>query len=201
MQLTDEERKDRDERLEKRIREFQRKNFGQRFEGATLSKAGNSLGSSAIEQIQRSIQSKKNFLVLLGAPGTGKTYLCAAIAGLSLGFYDTVRCWKEEYLFAHLRDSIERFGDYANSLKFALDDQLTILDDLGSTPVNDWRKEIIFNTVDIRYASMLPTIVTSNLTKQEISYRYEPRTADRLFAKENTIIDLFDAVSLRQEGL
>lgn len=140
-------------------------------------------------------------LVVLGSPGTGKTYLCAALIGWAAPRLNTLRSWREADLLGHLRDSIEKFGDYSTTLKLALDDDFVIIDDIGSTPVNDWRKEIIFNAIDMRYSSGLPTVVTSNLTRAQISERYEPRTASRLFAKENTVIDLFGMLDMRQEGM
>jgi DNA replication protein DnaC len=139
--------------------------------------------------------------VVIGNPGTGKTYLASAILAYALRHFNTVRYWKEEFLFNHLRKSIDEFGDYITTLQLATDDDFCVIDDVGSTPVNDWRKEIIFNAMDIRYGTALPTLITSNLTREQISKKYDPRTADRIFAKENTIIELFDAPSLRTQGL
>lgn len=115
--------------------------------------------------------------------------------------YVSIRYWKEEALFAHLRDSIERYGDYIGALKYALDDDFVILDDIGSTPVNDWRKEIIFNTIDTRYNMQKPTVYTSNLDRFEIAGKYEPRVASRLFSSENTLIEMHAGGDLRKEGL
>ena len=137
---------------------------------------------------------------MVGSPGTGKTYMCAAIAGEAIRTFNTVRCWKEQQLFAHLRDSIERYGDYSQALKYALDDEFCIIDDVGSTPVNDWRKEVIFNCIDTRHSMGYPTIITSNYTREELCQKYEARTASRLFASENTIIDLFGMEDLRSKG-
>jgi len=140
-------------------------------------------------------------LVLIGPPGTGKTYICAAIASSALRLFNSPRYWKEEFLFDHLHNAIERYRDYIESLRLAFDDDFCILDDIGSGKINEWRKEVIFNAVDIRFNSTLPFVVTSNLDRQEISREYGERTADRLFSKENTIISLFGMPSLRQEEI
>lgn len=137
---------------------------------------------------------------MLGNPGTGKTYLASAILAYAFKHFNTVRYWKEEFLFNHLRNSIDQYGDYITTLQLAMDDEFCVVDDIGSTPVNDWRKEVIFNAMDIRYGTALPTVITSNLTRDQIAHKYEPRTADRIFAKENTIIELFNVPSLRSQG-
>lgn len=199
-ELSREEIQAREEKLESRIRKFQRDNFGARFEGASLHQVGVSLTQGAQELLQSWLKSRRNFLVFLGDPGTGKTYLASAILAYAFKHFNTVRYWKEEFLFNHLRNSIDQFGDYISTLQLAMDDEFCVIDDIGSTPVNDWRKEVVFNAMDIRYGTSLPTVVTSNLTRDQIAKKYEPRTADRIFAKENTIIELFNVPSLRSQG-
>lgn len=147
------------------------------------------------------LKSAKDFLVMVGPPGTGKTHMCACLAGEAHRRFNTVRVWREEALFAHLRDSIERFGDYYNTLKLALDDEFCVIDDIGSTPVNDWRKEVIFNAIDIRREMGYPTVLTSNYNYNELTQKYEPRVTSRLFGGRNTVIDLFGMEDLRKQGL
>jgi DNA replication protein DnaC len=147
------------------------------------------------------MKNPKSIMVILGTPGTGKTYMCAAFLGWAINKFRTFRCWKESELLGHLRDSIDRYGDYSTSLKQAIDDEFMILDDLGSSPVNDWRKEIIFTVIETRYSMAMPTIITSNLTQDQIANKYDERTASRLFASENSIIDMFNMCDLRKEGL
>ena len=69
-----------------------------------------------------------------------------------------------------------------------IDDEFVIYDDLSSTGVTEWRKEIVFEMIDYRYSSMKPTIITTNLTPAEIKQTYHERVLSRMFAKENTII-------------
>ena len=81
------------------------------------------------------------------------------------------------------------------------DDDLIIIDDLGSTGVTDWRKEVIFEFIDFRYSIKKPTILTSNLSLDEIGRDYGWRVKSRLEAKENIVVDMFECPDLRQEGL
>jgi len=143
----------------------------------------------------------KKSLVLLGPPGTGKTYLCAALVDFVYRRFGHPRYWKEAKLYAHLRDAIENTHDYMLTLELCLDDNFVYIDDIGSTPPNDWRKEVLFNAIDIRYNMEKPTVFTSNLNKTQISQMYEPRIASRLFSSENTIITLWENEDLRSRGM
>lgn len=83
-------------------------------------------------------------------------------------------------------------GDYLSHLKFLVDSHLVIIDDLGSSGINDWRKEVIFELIDYRYESELPTVFTSNLTESEVLQQYGSRIHSRLFSTENTFIESND---------
>lgn len=142
---------------------------------------------------------KKNFLVYLGSPGIGKTYLCAAFTEWALMKFNSFRYWNESELFTRVRASIdETKGDYLQCLKLLIDDEFVIIDDLGSTGLTEWRKEVIFDAIDERYNSALPTVVTSNFSVAEIKQLYHPRLSSRLFAAENVIIEINEGTDLRK---
>jgi len=84
---------------------------------------------------------------------------------------------------------MSQHGDYIDSLKYAVDDDYVILDDLGSTGVTEWRKEIILEFIDMRYESQKPTLITSNLSTNEIFEAYGKRAYSRLFCDETTLLD------------
>lgn len=140
-------------------------------------------------------------LVLLGPPGTGKTYLCAALIE---ALYDSVisrgsfRAYKEDNLLKRLRESIaDGHGDYMQHLQYLIDDYLIVLDDMGCSGHTQWREEVFTGAISYRYESRLPTVITTNLTVQEIREKYHARIESRLFASENTIINLKGMVDLR----
>lgn len=133
-----------------------------------------------------------------GNPGIGKTYLCAALAEWYHKTFDTFRYWNEHQLLKRLRDVIsEGKGDYLDALQFAIDDQFLMFDDMGSQGHNEWREEIHFALIDQRYNSELPTLITTNYSREDIKKIYHPRLYSRLFAKENTIIEIIDGTDLR----
>ncbi len=145
---------------------------------------------------------KSNFLIFCGSPGIGKTSFCSALTSWLFSSFDTFRYWKEASLLKRLRASMNDVkGDYLDTLKFMIDDQHLILDDIGSDGVNEWREEVLFNVIDERYNSMLPTVFTSNFSANEFKKVYHPRIYSRLFAKENIVIEILNGDDLRQQGL
>lgn len=147
------------------------------------------------------VESPRNFLVILGAPGMGKTYLCAALYDWFRSKYSSsIRYYNERQLLREVRNSIEESkGDYLTTLKYKCDDQVFLFDDLGSSGSNEWRREVLFDFLDLRYEHQLPTVITSNLTRDEIKKDYGQRFLSRLCAKENTIIEMHGAADKRQE--
>lgn len=138
------------------------------------------------------MKKKKNFLVYLGSPGIGKTYLCSAIVAYAMREFVSFRYWNESELLKRVRSSISENSqsDYLTALNLLIDDEFLILDDLGSTGLNEWRKEVIFDAIDERYNSLKPTLITSNFTKKEFESQFHPRVASRLFDKDNIIIEM-----------
>ena len=108
------------------------------------------------------------------------------------------RYWNESELLKRVRSSMDECkGDYLEALKYLIDDEIVMIDDLGSTGLNEWRKEIIFDMIDERYNSMLPTIVTTNFTSKEIKDLFHPRVFSRLFDKDNVVIEMHDGLDHR----
>ncbi len=148
------------------------------------------------------MKNPKNFLVFCGNPGIGKTHLCASLVEFGMKRFKSFRYHHERSLFTKLRDNMSQFGggDYIKLLESLIDDDFIMLDDIGSQGVNEWRSEVIFDAIDYRYNSCKPTLITSNFSKQEFFNKYPSRLGSRLFAKENTIIELHNEIDLRQEG-
>lgn len=156
------------------------------------------------------LEKPKNFLVYIGMSGYGKTYFCAAITEWMFRRFNTFRYFKEEDILERLRSNIsENKGDWAKELTYMMDDELTIVDDIGSDidPKHgviksiEWRSKVLFEILDLRYNTMQPTILTSNLTENQIRTLFSDRACSRMFASENTIIDVSNGEDKRQRGL
>lgn len=148
------------------------------------------------------IKNGKNFLIYQGVAGCGKTYFCYAIENDAkiFGEFKFIRQWKEATFFERIRMSIDRGCDFNSEVEYLMDDDLIIYDDLCSANINDWRSDILFTFINLRYLSTKPTVITTNLTDLEIKDKLGYRIYSRLFAKENTILN-FGETDLRKEGM
>lgn len=135
---------------------------------------------------------EKKFLVYLGTPGIGKTYMAAAMIEWIVENFNTFRYYKIQDLHSILRQSFDGIGDYHKILELAIDDELVIIDDIGSDKISEWKEEILFDIIDERYNSMRPTIITSNMLRKDWEKTYQDRIISRLFDKSNTIIEIND---------
>lgn len=181
-------------------REYQREMFGKKFVGATLAKI--SLPGESAEKIIKWLAKPRNFIVMTGPSGTGKTYFCAAMVDAILEKYEYVRSFNEGALMTKVRNFISSSsnGDYLEYMTDFCSEKLMIFDDLGASGHTDWREEVLMELVDYRYREQLPTIFTSNLSRQEFFDSYGKKIQSRLFARENIIIDISEIQDYREEG-
>lgn len=156
------------------------------------------------------MKNPKNFLIWLGSYGTSKTFFLAALGEWILRTFNHNRVHKDEDLQKRLRAFIgEGHGDYLAELKYLIDDDIVILDDLGGqfktaydiTKDHSFADRILMEFVDYRYNIMKPTIITSNFKKDELKDIYGERVCSRMFASENIIIETFNETDKRTLGM
>lgn len=112
-------------------------------------------------------------LVLSGPAGSGKSHLAAAAltsrGGLWCNVPELLAMLKEQMgqsRFTLLDNGRRPATDIAETL--ADTGSLVVLDDLGREKVTDWTGEIVYVLINTRYEHRRPTLVTTNLTGQEL---------------------------------
>ncbi len=117
-------------------------------------------------------------LLFSGGTGLGKTFLSACIAravadGGASVVYDTA-----VKLFADFE--AEKFGgEQGQTEKYLLCD-LLIIDDLGTEMTTQFTQSALYTVVNTRLMARRATIISTNLSMQDIRARYAPQTVSRL---------------------
>ena len=125
--------------------------------------------------------SKSNSIFMIGNTGLGKTFLCSCIAkkviekGNTVIFRSAMKAF-EDALAEHYG---KRTGDTLGELQRA---DLVILDDLGSE-YGSQSDPILYQILNERINSRKPTIISTNLSIQQIYDRYNERIVSRLFGE------------------
>jgi len=162
--------------------------FGKNLENAHLAKVEQS--EEVIEKIKGWIDGKKNILYFCGNVGTGKTFFCAAFVNFLKEKKKHFWAFSEYKFFGKLRNAISNNFDPLYEVEKICESPYVILDDMGSSSMTDWQKEMLFEFVNMRVESGLPTLITSNMTRQDLKENFHERFESRIFAAKNTIIEL-----------
>ena len=124
-------------------------------------------------------------LFLSGPPGLGKTFLSACIArtvserGFSVVYDTAVNVFArfEEQKFARDRQDVEEARD---ETKRYLGCDLLILDDLGSELTTPFVQSALYTLVNARLMAGQHTVISSNLSMEQVRQRYTPQISSRL---------------------
>jgi len=141
------------------------------------------------------IKEKKGFLIYLGVPGCGKTYTSISCARFlfnqlkKIDVYPSVFYYPIRDLYAELKNLYSnKQSDFSLKERLKTADFLA-LDDIGSSRLSDWEKEIILDVIDGRYSREKHTIITSNLRASDFKEYFDERTSSRLLDKNNFYIE------------
>ena len=124
-------------------------------------------------------------LFLTGAPGLGKTFLSACIArtvserGYSVVYDTAVNVFArfEEQKFARGQ---EEARDARDETRRYLQCDLLILDDLGSEMTTPFVQSSLYTLINTRLTAGRRTVISSNLSLDEVRRRYSGQAASRL---------------------
>ena len=123
-------------------------------------------------------------LLFFGETGLGKTHLSLSIAGEVINAGYSVIYNSAQNIFNELQK--ERFGKGEADGRFepmVLECDLLVLDDLGAEFSTQFTNAALYNIVNTRINSSLPTIISTNLNIKEIEERYTRRVSSRLIGE------------------
>ena len=137
-------------------------------------------------------------LVMMGYTGTGKTHLCTAIARevISRGYtviYETAQNIISDFEADRFRSG---YGPYEPKAQKYHECDLLIIDDLGTEFVNQFSVSCIHNLMNTRYNRDLCTVISTNLSIDQMRDKYDDRVVSRIINSSAQIL-MFEGNDLR----
>ena len=125
-------------------------------------------------------ENPEGWLVLYGPYGCGKTHLAAAIANAAVDRGIPTLFLTTPDLLDDLRATYERGATetYKERMEKVRTVPLLILDDLGAHADTPWAQEKLFQILNHRYISRLPTVITTTLDLAEMDPWLRTRLLD-----------------------
>lgn len=143
---------------------------------------------------------KKNLIYIAGYTGVGKTHLikCMANELINLNhvvYFTTSFSMHQDFIKSY---STKDLDEKNNLLDKYLNTEILFIDDLG-TELRQYNITInyLYQVLNERKVKRLPTIITSNLTLDDIKDYYDERISSRIIDKETSICLFIDGDDLR----
>lgn len=119
-------------------------------------------------------------LTLRGDPGAGKTHLATATLRRFVGAGNRGGLWVSVSGLLHRLRQIVATGSDEDLMGKLIAARLLVLDDLGAQKSTDWTVDRLYLLIATRYDALRPTIITTNLSLNDIRDRLDARIASRL---------------------
>jgi DNA replication protein DnaC len=163
--------------------------FGSALEACSFDNWRHVPGMEASYQAAREFANRpEGWLVLMGAPGSGKTHLTAAIRNelrarlVPVAFVP----WPEflDYLRAAFNPETRGGDGYSARFDTVAEAAVLLLDDVGAARMTDWVEEQLYRLLDWRTVNLMPTVITTNCRPEELGHeRIVSRLLNRRLAR------------------
>lgn len=149
----------------------------------------------------QSIPEGRNWLVLCGNYGAGKSHLAAGIVWEALlsGFTARFVPWVET--LDAIRDSFRDPKVQTGQLMAQFTEPYVLaIDDLDKEPGSEWSQKTLYKVLNHRYNHSLPTVITLNhsLSSQYVAGIMPPAVLDRVLERAWRVVE-FDGPSFRSQ--
>ena len=145
-------------------------------------------------------------LLLQGAPGLGKTYLSACMARTvaAKGFsvcYDTASSALWAFERQRFSWDTEEAEAVSSRVRQMLSCDLMVLDDLGTEMLSSRSVSALYSLIDTRLVNHRRTIISTNLSDEELMKRYTPAICSRLMGEFLRLTFVGRDIRLIKKGL
>lgn len=124
-------------------------------------------------------------ILMMGGTGLGKTHLSSAVARRVIERGSDVFYTGAIDLFSQFET--QRFKTYTNDpnelIERYFECDLLIIDDLGTEIINQFTVSTLYNLLNDRLSRKKPTIISTNLSKDDIQKKYTDRITSRMFGE------------------
>lgn len=137
------------------------------------------------EEFKRMLETGKG-IYLYGPVGCGKTHICWAFKQKydDTQSYRYCRLWNVVDLMHEIKADFDRDQYSKRRPEEELTDpenkRVLILDDMGAEKATDFVAETLYRIINHRYIHCLPTVITSNLSLQELADKIGERSTSRI---------------------
>ncbi len=144
---------------------------------------------------------KSGNLLLFGSTGLGKTFLSACIARAVADRGYSVAYETASSLFNKMeRARFERDEQCRTDTESALAADLLIVDDLGTEMPGQFTNVALYSLINDRLLAGKPTIISTNLSTEDIARRYTPQIASRLRGSYKRVPFVGDDIRILRNG-
>ena len=144
---------------------------------------------------------KSDNMLFSGNTGLGKTFLSACIARTVADRGYSVAYESASHFFTKMeRAKFERDEQARQETEAAMAADLLIVDDLGTEMPGQFTSVALYTLINDRLLAGKPTIISTNLTTEEIGRRYTPQIASRLRGSYKRVPFLGDDIRILKNG-